>query len=74
MATRARGQSTTTNTRTGYPHVTLAEKGLEDESLSLAVRLFSQRRLQWTIDIDNLAFIDATGPKQELTARFKLRG
>jgi 2'-5' RNA ligase len=56
------------------PHVTLAERGLEDESLSLAVRLFSQRRLHWTIDIVNLAFIDATGPKQELTARFKLRG
>lgn len=56
------------------PHVTLAEKDLNDERLSLAMRLLSGRRLQWTIDIDNLGFIDGTGAKQELTARFKLRG
>ena len=56
------------------PHVTLAERDLDDERLSLAMRLFSGRRLQWTIEIDNLGFIDGTGAKQELTARFKLRG
>jgi hypothetical protein len=56
------------------PHVTLAEKDLDDETLSLAMRLLSVRRLQWTIDIDNLGFIDGTGVKQELMARFKLRG
>jgi 2'-5' RNA ligase len=56
------------------PHVTLAEHDLNGESLTAAVGLLSRRSLHWTIEIDNLAFIDATAPEQKLTARFQLRG
>jgi 2'-5' RNA ligase len=56
------------------PHVTLAQHDLNGESLSAAVGLLSRQPLHWTIAIDNLAFIDATGPEQRLTARFELRG
>jgi 2'-5' RNA ligase len=56
------------------PHLTLAERDLDAETLGKAMLLFSQRTLRWTIDIDNVAFIDASGPEQELKACFKLRG
>jgi hypothetical protein len=43
------------------PHITLGSGDIQEDLLAEAVRLLSERDFDWTITVDNLAFVEEDG-------------
>jgi hypothetical protein len=56
------------------PHITLAMGDVDAANLPRIINFLSARNFAWQVDIDNLAFIDASYEGQELAVHLKLAG
>jgi hypothetical protein len=56
------------------PHITLAMGDVDGANLPRIIDFLSARNFAWRVDIDNLAFIDASYEGQELAVHLKLAG
>ncbi|HVF57788.1 MAG TPA: 2'-5' RNA ligase family protein [Pyrinomonadaceae bacterium] len=56
------------------PHITLAHKDIDRDSLAEIVRLLSARNLHWEMTVNNLSIIYDTGTEQGLHCRFNFTG
>lgn len=56
------------------PHITLAQRGLNNYNLPRILRLLSRYDLNWEITVGSISFIYDTGEKQELRFNFEFSG
>ena len=74
IGSAASDQSHYYNAQMWAPHITLAQWDVTPQNLPRLAGLLGERRLEWEMPIDNIALVQFTGDRYDVTHRFPFAG